>query len=129
MKKAKPSLKLEVERAFKALGEPTRLVILRLLAEQELCVCELEEVMDISQPRISHHLKVLREAGLIAQRREAQRSICSLNQEGLSRVVEAYHAYMTEPLSVMVEFREMHERLTNLDGNSCERKSYGKACL
>ena len=41
-------------------GEPTRLVILRLLAEQELCVCELEEVMDISQPRISHHLKVLR---------------------------------------------------------------------
>ncbi|NLJ71649.1 MAG: winged helix-turn-helix transcriptional regulator, partial [Syntrophomonadaceae bacterium] len=45
------------ENFFKAIGEPTRLKILRLLVEQELCVCDIEEVLQISQPRVSQHLK------------------------------------------------------------------------
>lgn len=52
---------------FKALGDPTRLEIFRLIAAQDapLCVCDIVGRFDVSQPTISHHLKVLREAGLV----------------------------------------------------------------
>jgi len=59
------------ETVFKALGEPTRLKIIKLLAVRDLCVCDLEEVMQISQPRISQHLKVLKYAGLVNERKKA----------------------------------------------------------
>ncbi len=56
---------------FKALADPTRVRILNLLAaSDEVCVCVLNEEFDLSQPTISHHLKLLREAGLVeAERR------------------------------------------------------------
>ena len=56
----------------KALGEPTRLKILRLLAIRPMYVCELNVVLDMSQPRISQHLRVLKEAGLLGETREAR---------------------------------------------------------
>ena len=56
--------------AFKALGEPTRLAMLEMIAAaEELCACEIERSFDLSQPTISHHLKLLREAGLISGER------------------------------------------------------------
>lgn len=54
--------------AFKAVGDPTRLQLLRLIAAHdggEACVCDLTAAFDLSGPTISHHLKVLREAGLV----------------------------------------------------------------
>lgn len=57
---------------FKALGDPVRLRLLSLIAAaggQEVCVCELTPAFDLSQPTISHHLKVLREAGLLTSER------------------------------------------------------------
>ena len=58
---------------FKALADPTRLGILSLLAARPvaICVCEINEFFDLGQPTISHHLKVLRDAGLIASERRA----------------------------------------------------------
>jgi len=51
---------------FKALGDPTRVAIVnRLAAADECCVCDLTETFELAQPTISHHLKVLREAGLV----------------------------------------------------------------
>ncbi len=53
---------------FKALGEPVRLRLLSLVASHsggEACVCDISAVFDLAQPTISHHLKVLREAGLV----------------------------------------------------------------
>src|SRR5476649_2396299 len=52
---------------LRAAGEPTRLRILALLAREELAVLELCRVLDQSQPRVSRHLKVLAEAGLVAR--------------------------------------------------------------
>jgi ArsR family transcriptional regulator len=56
---------------FKALADPTRVEIVRRLSCcEECCVCDLNAVFDLAQPTISHHLKVLRDAGLVeAQRR------------------------------------------------------------
>ena len=55
---------------FKALADPTRVEIVRRLACcDECCVCDLNDAFDLSQPTISHHLKVLREAGLVESSR------------------------------------------------------------
>jgi ArsR family transcriptional regulator, arsenate/arsenite/antimonite-responsive transcriptional repressor len=54
---------------FKALGDPTRLRIVKLLEGGELCVCQLMAVLGMGQSRISRHLSILKEAGLIEDRR------------------------------------------------------------
>jgi len=56
---------------FCALGDPTRLEIVGLLAAEgsELCVCDIESRFDLSQPTVSHHLRILREAGVVASER------------------------------------------------------------
>jgi ArsR family transcriptional regulator, arsenate/arsenite/antimonite-responsive transcriptional repressor len=59
-------------RAFKALGDPVRLRLLSMIAAHEggeACVCDLTGPFDLSGPTISHHLKVLREAGLVTAER------------------------------------------------------------
>jgi ArsR family transcriptional regulator len=62
----------ELARMFKALSDPIRLRLLSLIASRqggEVCVCDLIGPFDVSQPTISHHLKVLREAGLVGSER------------------------------------------------------------
>lgn len=62
----------DLARGFKALGDPVRLRLLSLIAArggEEVCVCELTGAFAVSGPTISHHLKVLREAGLVDSRR------------------------------------------------------------
>ena len=63
-----PPSEASLARSFKALGDPVRLRLLILIAAHEggqACVCVLSDGFDLSQPTISHHLKVLREAGLL----------------------------------------------------------------
>lgn len=58
----------DLARMFKALGDPVRLRLLSMVASHEggeACVCDISPAFDLSQPTISHHLKVLREAGLL----------------------------------------------------------------
>lgn len=58
--------------ALKALGDPTRLRIACLLSQKPLCVCQLMEILNISQPKASRHLAVLRQAGLVECTKKAQ---------------------------------------------------------
>jgi ArsR family transcriptional regulator len=63
---------VELAKVFKAMGDPVRLRLLSLIASHdggEACVCDLTGVFDLTGPTISHHLKVLREAGLITGER------------------------------------------------------------
>jgi ArsR family transcriptional regulator len=67
-----PAQAVELARLFKAMGDPVRLRLLSLIASHEggeACVCDLTGVFDLTGPTISHHLKVLREAGLIVGER------------------------------------------------------------
>jgi len=74
MKSADPDVLL-----LAALADPTRLSIVRQLAsEQAVCACDFTECCNVSQPTISHHLKVLREAGVIATQRRGTNVFCSL---------------------------------------------------
>lgn len=57
---------------FHALSDPLRLQIIRLLQKQELCVCDLCDRLDVSQSKLSFHLKTLKEAGLIRPRQSGR---------------------------------------------------------
>ena len=63
---------------IKPLSDETRLRVIQLLEERELCVCELIQVLNMSQPIISRHLSVLKNAGLVDDRREGKRVYYSL---------------------------------------------------
>ncbi len=66
---------------FAALSDPTRLRAVLLLLERDLCVCELEFILKMSQSRVSHQLRILREAGLVDDRREGQWVIYAVRPE------------------------------------------------
>ena len=59
-------------RFFQALGDPTRLRLLNLIRDHEVCVCHLVEVLDCPQSRVSRHLAYLRAAGIVAARLEGK---------------------------------------------------------
>lgn len=75
---------------LKLLGDKTRLTIVGILKQQECCVCELQEVFDMSQPSISQHLRKLKDAGLVKEERRGQWIYYSLNPEHeLNGLIEA----------------------------------------
>jgi ArsR family transcriptional regulator len=63
----------ELERYFKALGDSNRLRILNLLLHGELCVCDIQYVLEASQPNVSRHLAYLKNSGLVVDRRDGYR--------------------------------------------------------
>lgn len=78
---------------FAALADPTRRAILARLAEGEATVTELAKPFDMSLPGVSKHLKVLRDAGLVAQGRDAQWRPCHLEPERLRDVATWVERY------------------------------------
>ncbi len=79
----------EGARLFKALADETRLAILRQLRErEEVCACDFVACCDVAQPTLSHHLKVLREAGLIKGDKRGLWIYYRLNPEALQRLRE-----------------------------------------
>ena len=73
-----------MQTVFDALGEPNRRAILGLLAQRELSVGELEQRLELPQPLISKHLRVLRESGVVRTRPEGRRRLLSLREDDLS---------------------------------------------
>jgi ArsR family transcriptional regulator, arsenate/arsenite/antimonite-responsive transcriptional repressor len=69
---ATKSAAFDMERFFQALGDKTRLRLLNLMGDQELCVCYFVEILDQPQPKISRHLAYLRRAGIVAARRDGK---------------------------------------------------------
>lgn len=78
----------QVARAFHALSDQTRLRIVRELACGECCVCDLQGELGAAQSRLSFHLKVLKEAGLVADRRNGRWSYYSLDPAALEAMRE-----------------------------------------
>lgn len=72
---------------FKALADETRLRILKLLENGELCVCDITAALDMTQPNISFHLGILREAGLIKDRRAGRWTHYSLDLSDMMKRV------------------------------------------
>jgi DNA-binding transcriptional ArsR family regulator len=79
--------------ALQVLGEPRRLAILDVLKEGERPVGDLVAHLDLSQPTVSKHLRVLREAGLVEVRAEAQRRLYRIRPEPLAEIDEWLEPY------------------------------------
>ena len=89
----------QLNTTFSALADPTRRAILARLASGEASVSELAKPFDMSLPGISKHLKVLQNAGLISQSREAQWRPCQLNARPLKEAsawIERYRQFWEE---------------------------------
>ena len=71
---------------FKALADPTRVAIVNRLAQGECCVCDLNAAFDLSQPTISHHLRVLRDAGLVDSTRRGTWAYYRLVPDAVGRL-------------------------------------------
>jgi len=76
-------------KVFKALGDPTRLKILKMLAKCEKCVCEIIPSTGKSQPTTSAHLKILHEAGLVKSRKEGLSVYYRLADESVKELIKA----------------------------------------
>jgi ArsR family transcriptional regulator len=89
--------KFDFELFFQALGDSTRLRLLNLMGEQEICVCFLVEGLKTHQPKISRHLAYLRKAGIVAARREGKwmhYRIVELPEPHARRILQELRAWM-----------------------------------
>lgn len=79
-----------------ALGEPTRFAVMRLLFEQgEMCACEMIPRLGATQSRVSRHMQVLKQAGLVTDRRDAQRVLYRINPALAPEFFEVVQAAMS----------------------------------
>ena len=108
-----------LDRTFAALADPTRRAILERLARGEATVGELAAPFAISQPAVSKHLRVLKDAGLISQSREAQRRPCRLEPERLDAVagwVQEYRRIWDDRLDRLDDYLQDLQGKGNDDG-------------
>ena len=78
----------QAQRWFHALSDETRLHLVELLRDGEQCVCDLTDALDAAQSRLSFHLKTLKDAGLVSDRRQGRWVYYTLNPEALAGLAE-----------------------------------------
>jgi ArsR family transcriptional regulator, arsenate/arsenite/antimonite-responsive transcriptional repressor len=93
---------------FHALSDETRLAILELLRDGERCVCELTDALDVAQSRLSFHLRVLRDAGLVSDRRDGRWIYYTAERSGF-----------TEAESLLASLRPRGRRALPQRGAAC----------
>ena len=85
---------------FHALSDDTRLAVMEMLRDGERCVCDLQGALDAAQSRLSFHLKVLKDAGLVTDRKEGRWSYYTLNADRLAEAGEVLNSLATASPSV-----------------------------
>jgi len=114
-KEAPPSLDL----LFRALADPTRLRLLNLIADKEICVCYFVEILKVSQPKISRHLAYLRRAGIAGARREGR----WMHYRLLNPTDNAISGILKETLTRLRQMPDMQNDLAKLETRCCSPDS------
>lgn len=100
----------QLERFFQALADQTRLRLLNLMGDQEICVCYFVEILNQPQPKISRHLAYLRNAGIVATRREGKwmhyRIIAPPNQ-GAAQILQQTLASLQRDKSMQADLSRL----------------------
>ena len=78
----------EISTIFKGLCDENRVQILKLLRKKELCACHLLEKMNLSQPTLSHHMKILCDSGLVVGRKEGKWMHYSISKDGAQAAIK-----------------------------------------
>jgi DNA-binding transcriptional ArsR family regulator len=107
--------------AFAALGEPRRREILRLVSLSELSVGEIAGRFDVSRPAISQHLRVLKEAGLVTERRDGTRRLYRARPETLAELRAALEAFWDDSLRSLKAAAEQEQQRRTRHGRRHER--------
>jgi ArsR family transcriptional regulator len=125
----------DVLNVFKALSEETRLRIVKLLEHGELCVCDIVAALDMIQPKVSFHLAVLKEAGLIRDRKQGKWTHYSIDDSDifrrfllLSALEKTSSEAVTEDLKRLADFLEEKKQKGSVvslrnRGVCCQRKA------
>lgn len=87
---------IDQARFLRCIGEPTRLQIIKFLADGERCVSEVTRALDKEQPLVSHHLRALKECNIVRERQKAQKVYYRLTDDRLARLVHDSEALMKE---------------------------------
>jgi transcriptional regulator, ArsR family len=104
---------------LKALSDETRLRIINLVNDQELCVCDIMEVLSISQTKASRHLGVLRNAGLVNDRKNAQWSYYSMKSSLLTDLINCLINTILREHSIYNEDLQKLEEWLKSKHNNC----------
>lgn len=99
-------MSMAASQVFVAISDPTRRELLDLLAEREYAVNDLVSRFEVSQPAVSHHLRILREAGLVKKRQAGRQRLYRLEARRLREVhdwVAHYERFWTEKLDALGE--------------------------
>jgi DNA-binding transcriptional ArsR family regulator len=96
----------ELEAIFDALGDRTRRLIIKRLERGPLPVVEIARGMPVARPAISQHLKVLKDAGLVADRPEGNRRLYALDPNGLRELRRFVESFWADALNRFVRFAE-----------------------
>ena len=109
----KSTIELErVSNVLKLLGDKTRLTIVAILKKRECCVCEFQEVFDMSQPSISQHLRKLKDAGLVKEDRRGQWIYYSMNpQNELYGLIEDILEHVPDQLDKIKQIEKSNPTL------------------
>jgi DNA-binding transcriptional ArsR family regulator len=99
-----------VEAALKAIAAPHRRTILRLVSDAELSAGEIAANFELTRPAISQHLSVLKEAGLVSERRNGTRRLYRARPEGLVELKEFLDGFWGERLEALKREAEREER-------------------
>jgi DNA-binding transcriptional ArsR family regulator len=99
-----------METALKALAEPRRRRILMLVRDGELSAGEIASHFEVSRPAVSQHLTVLREAGLVDERRNGTRRLYRVRPEGLAELRKFLEGFWDERLEMLKRDAEREER-------------------
>lgn len=102
-------------RVMKALSDPSRVKILKMLGVKEFCVCELRELLGLAQPTVSKHLKILEDAGLVTYRKEGVWIIYRLTDGSDTVYSEAMLAHLQTWLDDDPIIQEMISRLPQIN--------------
>ncbi len=99
-----------METALRAIAEPRRLEILRLIADRELASGEIASRFDVTRPAISQHLQVLKAAGLVTERREGTKRLYRARPEGLAELRAFLEGFWDVSLSRLARAAEAEQR-------------------
>jgi len=99
---------------FKALSDSTRLKMVKILYAKEMCVCQLEAMFDVSQSRISQNLRILKNSGLVTERREGKWVFYKANTKLLNRILQEFEAFLQTDFAACPDLQAEYAKYINV---------------
>jgi ArsR family transcriptional regulator len=91
-----PAPRDDLAAKLRVIGDPTRMAILEELGTDECCVCDLAEALGVTQPLLSHHLRQLRDAGLIRDRKDGRWTYYRIETSAVDALLSSVHALICQ---------------------------------